>query len=734
MADAPSFPPFDSSGVLLVTSSNNKAISDSLLLAANSTDFLRQVGEGLPSHRLLDTSSPTHGQAEPLSDTPAATFRRNLRNFSSDPTRATFLRPPLSRREPFRNPHRIVEEVGLWHPRLARSRSTTNGQPGSRFGARGSKESERGAAISVQGGAVFPLCPCAGVVGSTDYTPLMGRTQQLSLMPPNRVTIDVTDDPSKVEHGAVFTRRWVVELILDLAGYKADTDLFAKMALEPACGDGAFLVPMVERLSAACRRADISIAEASSSLAAFDLQPTSVAASRTAVSGTLARLGWPAKTAKRLAEAWIHQGDFLLGEQHPQTADFVIGNPPYIRLEAVPASRQRAYRQTWMTMNGRSDIYVGFIEAGLQALKKDGRLAFICADRWMRNQYGRHLREVVSSECAVDVLIEMHDVDAFEDEVSAYPAIIVLRRASQGHAIAVETNSSFGEQDANRLASWSPKNQASLSSDGFLAAVLPTWFSGAESWPKGSPERLQVLSALESRFPPLEDPATGTRVGIGVATGADKVFVTRDTSLVEQERLLPLAMAADTKSGKLLWSGHYLVDPWDAESHKPLDLKRYPKLRAYFEQHEADLRGRNVGQRKPDQWYRTIDPVHHWLTARPKLLFPDIKDVIHPVLDDGKLYPHHNLYYVISRDWPIDVLGGLLLSRVAQLFVESYAVRMRGGWLRFQAQYMRRIRLPYLASVGDGDRKTLSKAFDDRDVERATACALRLFGLEELPR
>ena len=34
------------------------------------------------------------------------------------------------------------------------------------------------------------------------------------------------------------------------------------------------------------------------------------------------------------------------------------------------------------------------------------------------------------------------------------------------------------------------------------------------------------------------------------------------------------------------------------------------------------------------------------------------------------------------------------MSAVGQFFVESYGVRMRGGYLRFQAQYLRRIRVP----------------------------------------
>ena len=102
---------------------------------------------------------------------------------------------------------------------------------------------------------------------------------------------------------------------------------------------------------------------------------------------------------------------------------------------------------------------------------------------------------------------------------------------------------------------------------------------------------------------------------------------------------------------------------------------------------------------------------------------------IHPVLDDGKTYPHHNLYYVVSDTWDIRVLGGLLLSRIAQAFIEAYAVKMRGGTLRFQAQYLRRIRVPKQSDLPERDRRELAEAFERRDVEGATRIASRLYGL-----
>jgi hypothetical protein len=125
--------------------------------------------------------------------------------------------------------------------------------------------------------------------------------------------------------------------------------------------------------------------------------------------------------------------------------------------------------------------------------------------------------------------------------------------------------------------------------------------------------------------------------------------------------------------------------------------------------------------------------VHHHLTTKPKLLIPDIKHVAHPVYDEGKIYPHHNLYYVVSEAWDLKVLGGLLLSRIGQFFIECYAVRMNGGYLRFQAQYRRRIQVPRLDDIDQIQARNLSEAFEARDVEAATQVALGLYGLDEIP-
>ncbi|WP_433536717.1 Eco57I restriction-modification methylase domain-containing protein [Micromonospora sp. CA-249363] len=534
-----------------------------------------------------------------------------------------------------------------------------------------------------------------------------------------------------VEHGEVFTRRWVVDLILDLAGYTADRDLAALVAVEPACGGGAFLAAMAARVSASCRKHDRPLLDAKRAIRAFDLLASNVTASRRLVREVLVDEGWSLPEARELATAWLRQGDYLLDPYVQEDVDFVVGNPPYVRLEDVPADRMLAYRAACPTMTGRADLYVGFYERALRSLGPGGVLAFICADRWMRNQYGRQLRELISAGYSVDVTVTMHDVDAFEEQVSAYPAVTVVRRARQGGAVVVDTRRGFGPQDAPELVeSISATELAPRASGRYEVARLPHWFTGGDSWPAGSPSRLALIDALNDRFPPLEDVNTGTRVGIGVATGADSVFITTDAD-VEPGRLLPLSMVKDTTSGSHSWSRQYLVNPWDADGQL-VDLTAHPRLRAYYQRHAAALKRRHVASKRPAHWYRTIDKVDHSLIRRPKLLLPDMKTTIHPVLDEGGFYPHHNLYYIVSDTWDLRILGGLLLSGVAQAFVEAYAVRMRGGTLRFQAQYLRRIRVPRPETISAADRAALAAAFDERDTRAATEVALRVYGIEAL--
>ncbi len=535
--------------------------------------------------------------------------------------------------------------------------------------------------------------------------------------------------PGVQNHGEVFTRRWVVEVLLDLTGYTTDRELSRMHLLEPSCGSGAFLGPAVERLIASAHGHGRDLASLGDAIRSYDLQAEHVQICRTLCRDMLVAAGEPASVASALAERWVRHADFLLSGIEDRPADVVIGNPPYIRYDDLADDVVALYRSTWPTMRGRGDIYVGFIERSLGMLKPGGKVGFICADRWMRNQYGALLREMVASRYAVEHVWTMHNVDAFEAPVLAYPAITVLSNQPQGSAVVADTTAAFKASSAAALVQ-AVRDEAftEFSSTGVTAHRLPHWFDGGEFWPTGSPARLALIENLNDRFGPLHDPATGTKVSIGVATGADHVYITKDPTVAEPDRMLPLAMRRDLMSGTFKWQGNYLVNPW-ADDGSLVSLGDYPQMAAYLAEHPA-LKERFVAKRDAGSWHRTIDKVQAKLTDMPKLLLQDMKAHIHPVLEPGGHYPHHNLYYVVSDAWDMEVLGGILLSRIAQAFIEAYCVRMAGGTLRFQAQYLKRIRVPKPDQIDAPTQDALRTAFRDRDTDAATQAAGIAYGVE----
>ena len=52
----------------------------------------------------------------------------------------------------------------------------------------------------------------------------------------------------ETERGAIFTRKIVVDAILDLSGYFPSGNLSNERILEPSFGGGDFLLPIIERL------------------------------------------------------------------------------------------------------------------------------------------------------------------------------------------------------------------------------------------------------------------------------------------------------------------------------------------------------------------------------------------------------------------------------------------------------------------------------------------------------
>jgi hypothetical protein len=189
-------------------------------------------------------------------------------------------------------------------------------------------------------------------------------------------------------------------------------------------------------------------------------------------------------------------------------------------------------------------------------------------------------------------------------------------------------------------------------------------------------------------------------------------------------------MTRDILAGHVKWHGLGVINPFAADGSL-VRLSDYPRLRRYLEAHRAEISARHVAQNSPANWYRTIDRIYPELASTPKLLIPDIKGEAHIVYEAGRFYPHHNLYYITSDEWDLKALQAVLRSGMARLFVSIYSTRMRGGYMRFQAQYLRRIRVPYWHQVPDALKQVLINAAERGDQEVCNSATYELYGLTE---
>ena len=528
------------------------------------------------------------------------------------------------------------------------------------------------------------------------------------------------------KRGAIFTRREVVDFILDLAGYTADQNLTQLRLLEPSFGHGDFLLPAIDRLLASwtAKGRPEPVPALARAIQGVELHRASWSHTFERVATRLRASGITATDAETLARSWLVSGDFLLTELNGPF-DVVIGNPPYVRQELIADALMAEYRVRYRTIYDRADIYVPFIERSLSLLAPGGRCGFICSDRWMKNRYGGPLRAFVADRFHLRAYVDMVNTPAFHADVVAYPAITIIARELPGPT-RIAHRPEVDQGTLTRLAAelTGPSPDPAL---GVYEIARVT--AGAEPWILKSSDQLTLVRRLEASFSTIEQ--AGCKVGIGVATGADKAFIGRYGELdVEEDRKLPLVMTRDIDSGTVEWRGLGVINPFQDDG-RLVDLGRFPRLRRYLEARREQIARRHVAQKAPANWYRTIDRITPAIAWKPKLLIPDIKGAAHVVYESGQLYPHHNLYYITSDTWNVRALQAVLLSGIARLFVAAYSTQMRGGFLRFQAQYLRRIRLPAWEAVSETMRAELIDAAERLDFEACNRAVSRLYGLSE---
>lgn len=313
--------------------------------------------------------------------------------------------------------------------------------------------------------------------------------------------------------GQVFTPEPVVRTMLTLRHH-------AGRALEPACGDGAFLRHLPGAVG-------------------IELDPAHCPP------GALAM-------------------DFFA---YPEKEKFatVIGNPPYVRIQDIPARRRRLLTST--LLDGRANLYLHFIEKAVRHLEPGGELIFITPRDFLKATSAVRLNRWLFDQGTITHALELGDARVFDE---ALPNCLIWR---------------FEQGNLSRNTAW-----AQLGAGDDLAAGLaaPPWqFRHFAEWGGH-------LMFVKGDYPlVLSDVAY---VKVGAVSGADDLYA----SATHGNR--DFVCSATLKTGqtrRMLW-----VEPGD-----PPPAPLLP--------HKARLIARKVRPFDEDNWWQWGRGYH--LSERPRI-------------------------------------------------------------------------------------------------------------------
>ena len=490
-------------------------------------------------------------------------------------------------------------------------------------------------------------------------------------------------------HGEVFTENRVVQYILDEVGYKSDINLKDVSILEPSSGHGAFGVAILKRLYESSKKFNFSFIDALQSNVRFnELNLETYDTLRFKLGQVIQSLGFD----KDAIESVCMNKDFLKTIAEDKY-DCIVGNPPYIRHELISDKDKILYKSRFGTFKNRADLYIPFFEHSLNLLSKNGKLSFICSNRWLYNQYGNQLRELISRHFDLKKILNIEKSSPFDESVIAYPCITTIKNApNSGVVYYFESN----EKDIDF---------EHLEFEEIQSPITSSW---QNIFLRYNLDHEALLGITEQGF----------KIGIGVATGADAIFLVQgdDDHNIEKSRLLPIITARDLSKNTMNWKGKYVINPY--ENDKLCDLEKYPNLKNYLNQNKPTLLKRHVAQKSSDKWYQTIDKITPEIKDKAKILLPDLTGNKFIFIDEGQFYPHHNIYYITGQDVnTLKILACILMSTFVQQQLGQIGIRMNGGLPRFQSQVLRKIKVPNINLIGAEGKLNLIKAYDQMNFD-----------------
>lgn len=473
------------------------------------------------------------------------------------------------------------------------------------------------------------------------------------------------DLDSRKKSGSERTPDEIIQYMLEIVGYDKDVSN-CKSIVDPACGTGTFIKPITQKFVAGLQPTDSVIEKLLSEklIRGYDTKPSNVFITKIVITVTLVANNVVRdirSVCELMKELPIYCEDFLCTNEK---ADFVIGNPPYIRLQNLSKAYRDFIKNNFVSATGRFDIFTCFMEQGDRILNMNGRMCLITSNKYLTANYGVGIRNYLSQTGHVRKIVDLFDTKFFGAAV--LPAIIMCENISKKDAdveyIGIKTSIQSAREhckDATELFDFVENNMiyenavVSYGTDKDLvleiaksAVKIPL---GEGTWNFSAREETEIKEKMDHNkqcgLKELLD------VCVGIKTTADTVFVkpmTKEfirTRKLENEVIYPLIQSFNVEKWKITWGQsikdrHILYPHFEQDGcMQAIPLNEIPNAASYLIGQEEVLHKRSyLIESKTREWYECWVPQKLSKFQQIKIVTRDIVSSNSFALDEtGKL-------------------------------------------------------------------------------------------------
>lgn len=205
-------------------------------------------------------------------------------------------------------------------------------------------------------------------------------------------TVMLPEDFRK-KNGVFYTPPALVAHLLDIAE-KSGVDWAKVKVVDPACGGGAFIAPVAQRVAQSLLHltADERLQHIQENVRGVEIDTFSAWMSCVFLDVVLAD---DIANAGRRPEGNIETGDSLgLADVAYGTFDLVIGNPPYGKIRLSKEERKKWERSLY----GHANLYGLFSDLAVRLAAPDGVIAYVTPASFLGGQYFKSLRKLLIDE------------------------------------------------------------------------------------------------------------------------------------------------------------------------------------------------------------------------------------------------------------------------------------------------------------------------------------------------